>query len=311
MLLCRNLRSRDVEAIRHAKRDWLISCRPGEPLEKARDRLIREVEQIAPWQRPEDFPAFVVTENEGPVLAWILLDRLAKERFQAHPLCRIWDLHLPHKRREQLLDGLLQAASPASYGRSLVVQLPAQARDWILCFEARDFQLQMFQIGRPVERHSMETPRVKQFRVRRAKQRDSLLLQLLCTQNLEYTLVEGQQDELESLSGSMLEALGSLDFDDPEILVLIADDIKKRRSVGYIVVYLQQPAFLFDMSVRREYWGRYVAQALVRGAENELAELGFSYLYADVSARNRRSYLTAVRSLGFKTLSQRWALTKS
>lgn len=79
------------------------------------------------------------------------------------------------------------------------------------------------------------------------------------------------------------------------------------RQAGYLLVKtgFQEPvtgqrlAYIYDLAVHPDHWGRRATQLLMRDVERRLAELGFDIFCGDISERNPRALKTAIKSLGF------------
>jgi len=76
----------------------------------------------------------------------------------------------------------------------------------------------------------------------------------------------------------------------------IAVDENDNR-LGYVIVFWgakddfrpQRQGFLCDIAVKEEYWGKGVAQALMKTAENYVKSMGAEYMALNVSAFNKRA----------------------
>lgn len=76
----------------------------------------------------------------------------------------------------------------------------------------------------------------------------------------------------------------------------IAVDENDNR-LGYVLVFWgakddfrpQRQGFLCDIAVKDEYWGKGVAQALMKTAENYVKSMGAEYMTLNVSAFNKRA----------------------
>ncbi|MBI3929018.1 MAG: GNAT family N-acetyltransferase [Armatimonadetes bacterium] len=225
------------------------------------------------------------------------------------------DFHAP----EPLLDGLLQPGLETARRAGLeqiVVEVPAGDTAEEAYFSARGFHVELLRVGKAVQSHDLGAGRQKEFGLRRARERDRMFIQLLNAEHTHFMVPPGREQETESIRQACFASFARLDLeDDPVTAVLLAWDRKSYRSAGYIMVRTAQLdaisagslAYLYDLNVHRDYWGRYAAHCLVRGAENWLFERGVSYWYADISAGNPRPLKTAVKQLGFRLLSRRWA----
>ena len=80
------------------------------------------------------------------------------------------------------------------------------------------------------------------------------------------------------------------------------------QSVGYALVELMEDGTLYleDFGVRRSHWGKYVAQFMVHALENILVDQEIDLMWCEISAANRRSFITAWRSLKFQPRLECW-----
>ena len=91
----------------------------------------------------------------------------------------------------------------------------------------------------------------------------------------------------------------------PDFALLVAE--RAGEPVGYLMLDLadrepstgERQAFIIDLGVRRDSWGRYVPHRLVEAAARLAAARGLDYLVGVVSAGNRRALVTS-RRLGFE-----------
>lgn len=89
--------------------------------------------------------------------------------------------------------------------------------------------------------------------------------------------------------------------------ILIAETNSKEK-VGYLILILNQiedttgepQAYVADIAVKQEYWGKYVWKYLVKEAEKIAKDKGFSYLAGTVSANNPRMLKALIKFLGYQ-----------
>ena len=135
------------------------------------------------------------------------------------------------------------------------------------------------------------------------------MLASLAAAHVVHTLPPGRQDRVAEYTASVLQRFGDLQYGDGAALdLLIAEELPLLNSVGYLLIEAGDDgrAFLYDMGVRQSHWGKYVAQFLVRATENLLVQLEVELLVTEISAANRRSFLTACRSLRFEPRRELW-----
>lgn len=86
------------------------------------------------------------------------------------------------------------------------------------------------------------------------------------------------------------------------------------ERVGYVLVRRHFPmelfegeaAYLYDIAVRPEHWGRGAASELHEHAVHDLAQLGVEVLVGDISADNPRAYQIGTNKLGYEPEWERW-----
>ena len=91
----------------------------------------------------------------------------------------------------------------------------------------------------------------------------------------------------------------------PDFALLVAE--RAGEPVGYLMLDLadrepstgERQAFIIDLGVRRDSWGRYVPHHLVEAAARLAVDRSLDYLVGVVSAGNRRALVTS-RRLGFE-----------
>ena len=133
---------------------------------------------------------------------------------------------------------------------------------------------------------------------------------MLCTlaaDYAEFTVPPGREELLQQYTTSILSRFRTIDFG-PESPVDLFVAEENYQSVGYILVELMADGsmYLEDIGVKRSHWGKYVAQFLVRAVENLLVAHDIELMWSEISASNRRSFLTAVRSLRFEPRVEIW-----
>jgi ribosomal protein S18 acetylase RimI-like enzyme len=91
----------------------------------------------------------------------------------------------------------------------------------------------------------------------------------------------------------------------PHAGIFVAEDARG-RFVGHVLVLASQhesstgepQGWVFDLSVRRDWWGRGVGRVLMQRAERFAGERGLRYLGLGVTASNRRA-VAFYEALGF------------
>lgn len=291
-------------ACRRGSRDDLPLLEELQVGRQAKPNLLETVRLVEPWSRPE-LPFWVI-----PGAGYALWDLAGHERTTQRPIARLWDLQVaPGHNALQVAAALLDASeAELPKGVHRVILTTTEDAYWSPILASRGYEIETLRMTRELSSHQLEGPRLSAFRARPLRDGDRALLRVLAATNLSHTLPAGRQDELDRFQSATQQYFEEFDPMAPDLVGLVAVEKSTRRSIGYILVNLESEglAYLRDISVRPEYWGRYAAQFLVRAAENELVQRGYREIYADISADNPRSYRTAQRSLGFKKAGQLW-----
>lgn len=96
-------------------------------------------------------------------------------------------------------------------------------------------------------------------------------------------------------------------LNDPNLKLLIAET-DKQETVGYLILLLnnieattgEPQAFVVDLAVSEEYWGKFVWRHLLRKAEEIARSEGLSYIAGTISVNNIRSLKTVQKFLGYQ-----------
>ena len=183
-------------------------------------------------------------------------------------------------------------------------------------FEEQGFHIEMNRIIKEVETFTFDTPLQSKYRVRPARESDRIFIINLVAQNSEFLILPHCEGQAEEIQQNYFHGYSEMDLTgEAEMWTLIGEDIENNRPVGYImlqkepddVITAEKTSYLFDISVHRDYWGKYATQRLMREAENWLAKKDYKYIYADISERNPRPLKTAIKSLDYTLYSRRWA----
>ncbi|MCA9791116.1 MAG: GNAT family N-acetyltransferase [Candidatus Eremiobacteraeota bacterium] len=291
-------------ACRRGSRDDLPFLEELQAGRQVKPNLLETVRLVEPWNRPE-LPFWV-----APGAGYALWDLAGHERTTRRPIARLWDLQVaPDRNALQVAAALLDASEvDLPQGLHRLALTTSEDEKWSPILASRGYEIETLRMAREVNHHQLEGPRLSGFRARPLRDGDRALLRVLAATNLSHTLPAGRHDELDRFQAATQQYFEEFDPMANDLIGLVAVEKSTRRSIGYILVNLEADgmAYLRDISVRPEYWGRYAAQFLVRAAENELVGRGYREIYADISADNPRSYRTAQRSLGFKRAGQLW-----
>ncbi|MCA9796156.1 MAG: GNAT family N-acetyltransferase [Candidatus Eremiobacteraeota bacterium] len=266
--------------------------RPGS-LERVRQRRLQELSD----------PDLQIHSLESVgYLAW---DCSMVEPDTGQPVANLWDLWVaPDQSFEQVAHQLWLLSDLGARKPMVELTDPREGEFW----RSLGFHLRRHRIGKTPVAHDDSTQERAGVRLRRGQERDRTFVTTLAAANLHHTLPPGGQAQSALYLRATTARFGQLDFD--QFPLIVAQDRRTYVGVGYLILEPEEhgSAYLYDMGVRSTHWGRLVAQALVRGAETELVDSGFTFFHAEVSAANRRSLLTARRTLSFAPLTEWWSL---
>ncbi len=174
---------------------------------------------------------------------------------------------------------------------------------------AQGFQPELTRISRRVERFEQPPSR---FLVRPARPADRLFVLWLNQVSVDYVKPGGREWDLDEVHSDYFSTYMDLTLepDDPTRVLIIEDrEAAGRTQMGYLMLKLNfdgNNAYIYDLAVHKDYWGRRATQYLMRAGENYLADLGVEALVGDISEENPRALKTALKSLSFTIESQRW-----
>jgi GNAT superfamily N-acetyltransferase len=267
------------------------------------------------------FPLMIASHDETQEpLGFMLLLMVSEESITAEPQTVIYDFYVePGDHFEVIMDRFLKQAEEWAQSikiRYLVTEILITQNHREEYFASRGFYVDMNRIVRGVETHTFENmPRQKHFIVRPAREGDRNFILLLNAQNAGLLVPVGRDTPLKDVQVYYFNTYSQLSItDNPIMNVLIAEDTEKARPAGYIMLKVaavdavsEKPlAYIYDISVHKDYWGKLVAQRLVREGENLLVGKGVHYLIGDTAENNPRPLKTAIKTLGFKLYSRRW-----
>lgn len=92
-----------------------------------------------------------------------------------------------------------------------------------------------------------------------------------------------------------------------DLKIIVAENRETAEIAGYLILTLdgkdfftgESQGFIQDLAVKRRYWGKFVAQRLVKQACKMAKDRGLKYMVAIVSADNERSMVLGTKGLDF------------
>lgn len=114
-------------------------------------------------------------------------------------------------------------------------------------------------------------------------------------------------EQLASNISKTISALKNELIKNPKLQLLIAET-SYNQPIGYLILFLnhindttgETQAFVIDIAVLKEYWGKYVWRHLLKKAEIIAKDNGLNYIAGAVSINNPRALKTAQKFLGFQ-----------
>lgn len=249
----------------------------------------------------------VVEEQEGQLLGYIVLLTGLRESITQEPQTLLFDYFGPPETLDRLLVHAERYMRPEDY---IVVEIPPGDGDEEI-FKARGYHLEMHRIIRRTRQWDLGGP----YSVRRARSKDHLFLLSLNAICFRFTIPDGRRQSPGEIALNFLQAYVDLDLDnDPNLIPWLVE--REGEPVGYLMLKLgyqtevsgEEAAYIYDLAVHPEHWGRRATQKLMRYAESDLDRRGIAYMIGDISAANPRALKTSVKSLGFQVEWNRWSL---
>jgi ribosomal protein S18 acetylase RimI-like enzyme len=177
------------------------------------------------------------------------------------------------------------------------------------------FSREMSRIIKKVEPHEISPPSPDPFRVRKGDNDDAFFIMWLNSQSASFTIPPGRDIPKDEILLRYLATYTELPLDDNSYFeALIIEDRALMKPIGYLLLKLhyedsltgEQLAYIYDLAIHSDYWGKRATQRLMREAENRLAARGIAYWLGDISIENPRALKTAMKSLRFQLESERW-----
>jgi ribosomal protein S18 acetylase RimI-like enzyme len=249
----------------------------------------------------------LVGERTGSLAGYLVLVTGLKESITGEPLALIYD----YAGEVEALAGRAVEEAAGRGARHLVLEVSPRQPDEERRWEGLGFRVDMNRIARPLGPPGPlpESP----YRVRRAGRQDRLFLMWLNTLTSSFTIPAGREGERERIAAAYLDTYAGLDFaGDPRAPVFVVE--LSGRPAGYLMLRLgyhdevtgHEVAYIYDLAIHPEHWGRRAVHRLLREVEAWLFAHGVRVLLGDVSQSNPRALKTALRALGFELEWRRW-----
>lgn len=272
------------------------------------------------WDDSYNFPLLLAEDlKTGIPAGYLMIEMEMYELFSRCSFTRVFDYFLADvENREEAVAHFVRQAETAAEDRGVkkvsFTLCPGDPDGEIL--KRHGFYIETNRIMKPVERHAFNTPRQKNFRVRPANAADRTFIMLLVAQNTKFQVPPNMEEYAGTIQSGYFDFYSSLSVtDEPGMKFLTVVEKSTDRKAGYLcfqtnpvdAVFSKKTAYLFDINVHRDFWGRYATQRLMREMENRLKDMGFEYVYADISQSNPRPLKTALKSLDYSIFARQWA----
>ena len=176
-------------------------------------------------------------------------------------------------------------------------------------FQNLGFLPELTRVSKKVEPQSYAGP----FGLRRATAADLLFIASLNSQGMAFYLPANRGlDPVEMASRNTTHYLGLDLGEGSDMLGLLISE--GRRPFGYILLKLglrveytdESAAYLYDLNLRPEYWGKGAGRILGNYTQTELRNRDCEYLLGDISCANPRTLQVATAAIGFQPEWERW-----
>lgn len=262
------------------------------PTERSRQLVQRYFEG---WQTMLAQPNLLVLVSQDPD-DYVVLLRGELETVTGQRQSRIWDWG---RDPGPFLPTLLRQAAQAGDRYLVARALPGEEDHFV----SLGFQPELRRLLAPV----LGKPNRSHFTVRPATPLDTFFIANLHSQGSHFYVPahrEVDRDELTMRSGAYY--LG-LTFG-PDCPVWGRIICWQEKPSGYVLYKLgmrveengASAAYLYDINLLPEFWGRLGARILLRQAMLDLAELGIEYVAADISCDNDQAFQLATRGIEFQ-----------
>ncbi len=260
-----------------------------------------------------------VNLDTGEPVGYLVLVAGIEETITREQQVMVYDYYCGHGDiAGRVFDGFMDLARKTARDkgiRYIIAEVPNKNLELEAHFTRQGFMVEMNRIVREVEHHDFDNLWQKELQVREGNESDRMFLMLLNAQNSGFLIPSNRRASREKIQQVYLSFYSAMEIEENSMMkVLVAQDKKTFRSVGYIIIKMsvvdavsKKPlAYIYDLNVHRDYWGKYVAQRLVREAENHMLTTRARILLGDVSHSNPRALKTAIKSLNFTLYSRRW-----
>ncbi|MFP4498326.1 MAG: GNAT family N-acetyltransferase [Vulcanimicrobiota bacterium] len=269
---------------------------------------------------PETFPTLLAFDYENKIpLGYIATVTGVEESITGEKQLLIYDFHiLDVPEKEEIFNHFIDFAENQAIKYNLsymITEIPFEAEELENMFHKKDFSVEMNRIVKLCSHHEFTGKRQENIKVRPGEESDRFFMMLLNAQNSGFLIPADRKASSEEIQQKYFEHYSQMPIDEePFLHIFIAEDLINLQPAGYIIIKTsaidqvsrQSMAYIYDLNVHKDYWGKYVTQRLVKEAENWLVEDNIHLLIGDISDSNPRPLKTALKTLNFTLYSRRW-----
>lgn len=270
--------------------------------------------------RNRDIRPFIAEHaGEGKVCGYLLLYTDATESITGEKQALIFDYGTAQDCDErEILAPLLEKAEMAAREKHLkymIREIFIADRKGTEFFQDARFEPEMNRVVKKAAWHDFPPRNPEPFSVRKARQEDLMFIMWLNTQCGSFIIPGNREKARHEIQYRLLNIYSGMSLAETETFsALIIDDNVKEEPAGYLLMKTdtyddaidERLGYVYDIAVHPDYWGKRVAQRLMKEGEHHLLRKGIIWCIGDVSQDNPRALKTAIKSAGFTLESIRW-----
>ena len=274
------------------------------------------------WDAAEDELALYLAEREGECVGLMCVSPGSEESITGDKQTLIHDHYVrPVDDRLSILRALEEKAVTLAEKAGddyLVVELPPGDPDEEL-FTDLGYRIEINRIAKVLEEHPIREN--SRYLIREGRPTDHMFVCYLNSLVNNNTIPAGRDHDPIEVGARYLENYFQMSMTDGETQVYICErkDVDALeeigfRQAGYLLIKTgfiepiarHSLAYIYDLAIHPDHWGRRATQLLMRDVERRLAEQGHDIFTGDISERNPRALKTSIKSLGFTLEYRRW-----
>lgn len=219
--------------------------------------------------------------------------------------------------RKEILGLLFEEASIIASRENLdyiAVEMSEGDTDGVESLVISGFTKEICRLIKKVEKYDKVSMGHDLYIIRRACNSDIFFILWLNAQCGSFTIPEGRSVLKSDVMLRYMNVYADLVLEDDELIALIIEEKQQEKSAGYLLIKTdsydfligENVAYIYDLSIHPDYWGKRATHRIIRQGENILKDKGINFVIADISSDNQRALKTALKSLNFQIESARW-----